>query len=434
VTKDEAQRRIWTFYDVVFIEMPFSPALATSRLSCQRGQLLTDYPQLILKTGRERSLLNGHPWLFSGAVAKTTGHPDAGDIVLACAAAGEPLALGFYHPRADIAFRMLTREVHIRVDGDFWRRRFRESAALRERVLPAGDNAWRLINAEGDGIPGLVVDCYGDYLVMGVGTVGVERRREEIVAALAAVSNPRGILERSEGPARRLEGLEERRETVWGEEPPAVIAIRENGLVFEVDVHDGQKTGFFLDQRDNRRQVEELSRGLTVLNCFSYTGAFSVSAVRGGARRVVSVDSSEAANEAARRHLMVNGFDAAAHPVIRSDVFRYLRNTEELFDFIILDPPAFAKNRRDVARAARGYKDINLQSFRRLAPGGILATFSCSNAVDEALFEKIVLGAARDAGRDLRLLRRFTAAPDHPTCLAHGEGRYLKGLLVSVLA
>ncbi len=394
---------------------------------------MPDYPQLILKTGRERSLLGGHPWLFSGAVAKTTGHPGAGDIVLACAAAGEPLALGFYHPRADIAFRMLAREVHARVDGDFWQGRFKEAVALRERILPAGDSACRLINAEGDGIPGLVVDRYGDYLVMVIGTAGVERRREEIVAALAAVVNPRGILERSEGPARRLEGLEDRRGTAWGEEPPAAVAIRENGLVFEVDVHGGQKTGFFLDQRDNRRQIEDLVRGRSVLNCFSYTGAFSVYAARGGAVRVVSVDSSEAANEAARRHLLANGFPLAAHPIVREDVFRYLRHTEELFDFIILDPPAFAKNRREVARAARGYKDINLQALKRLAPGGMLATFSCSNAIDAALFEKIVLGAARDAGKNLRLLRKLAAAPDHPTGLAHTEGSYLKGLLVSVL-
>ncbi len=394
---------------------------------------MPDYPQLILKAGRERSLLGGHPWLFSGAAARTTGHPGAGDVVLACAAAGEPLALGFYHPGADIAFRMLTREVHARIDGDFWQRRFKEAAALRERILPAGDNACRLINAEGDGIPGLVVDRYGDCLVMVVGTAGVERRREEIVAALAAAANPRGILERSEGPARRLEGLEDRRETVWGEEPPSAIAIRENGLVFEVDVRGGQKTGFFLDQRDNRRQIEDLVRGRSVLNCFSYTGAFSVYAARGGAARVVSVDSSEAANEAARRHLLANGFSPAAHPVIREDVFRYLRNTDEDFDFIILDPPAFAKNRREAPRAARGYKDINLQALKRLGPGGLLATFSCSNAVDETLFEKIVLGAARDAGKNLRLLRKLAAAPDHPTCLAHVEGRYLKGLLVSVL-
>jgi len=394
---------------------------------------LTDYPRIVLKTGRERSLLAGHPWLFSGAVGKVAGHPAPGDVVAALSSRDEPLGLGFYHPGTDIAFRFLTGDVAARVDGDFWEHRMRSAAVLRERNLPVGDNACRLVNAEGDGIPGLVVDRYGDYLVMAVGSAGVEKRREEIIGALAAAYAPRGILERSEGPARHLEGLADRQTTAWGETPPPSIAIRENGLAFEVNVHTGQKTGFFLDQRDYRRWIEKLSRGLTVLNCFSYTGAFSVYAARGGATRVVSVDTSETANEAARRHLQANGFSPAAHPVFREDVFRYLRNTEETFDLIILDPPAFAKSRRDVPHAARGYKDINLQALRRLKPGGLLATFSCSNGVDEVLFEKIVLGAARDAGKSLRLLRRFAAAADHPTVLAHSEGRYLKGLLVSVL-
>ena len=394
---------------------------------------MTDYPRIILKAGRERSLLAGHPWLFSGAVGKVTGHPAPGDVVAVLSSRDEPLCLGFYHPGTDIAFRFLTGDVAARVDGDFWENRMRSAAVLRERNLPAGDNACRLVNAEGDGIPGLVVDRYGDYLVMAVGSAGVEKRREEIIGALAAAYSPRGILERSEGPARHLEGLADRQTTAWGETPPSSIAIRENGLAFEVNVHTGQKTGFFLDQRDNRRWIEKLCRGLTVLNCFSYTGAFSIYAARGGATRVVSVDTSETANEAARRHLQTNGFSPAVHPVLREDVFRYLRNTEETFDLIILDPPAFAKSRRDVPHAARGYKDINLQALRRLAPGGLLATFSCSNGVDEVLFEKIVLGAARDAGKSLRLLRRFTAAADHPTVLAHSEGRYLKGLLVSVL-
>lgn len=394
---------------------------------------MTDYPRIVLKTGRERSLLAGHPWLFSGAVGKVAGHPAPGDVVVALSSRDEPLGLGFYHPGTDIAFRFLTGDVAARVDGDFWEHRMRSAAVLRERNLPVGDNACRLVNAEGDGIPGLVVDRYGDYLVMAVGSAGVEKRREEIIGALAAAYAPRGILERSEGPARHLEGLADRQTTAWGETPPPSIAIRENGLAFEVNVHTGQKTGFFLDQRDYRRWIEKLSRGLTVLNCFSYTGAFSVYAARGGATRVVSVDTSETANEAARRHLQANGFSPAAHPVFREDVFRYLRNTEETFDLIILDPPAFAKSRRDVPHAARGYKDINLQALRRLKPGGLLATFSCSNGVDEVLFEKIVLGAARDAGKSLRLLRRFAAAADHPTVLAHSEGRYLKGLLVSVL-
>ncbi len=397
------------------------------------GPSWSDYPRLVLKAGRERSLLNGHPWLFSGAMAGTAGHPEPGDVVLVTSSSGAPLALGFYNSRSDISFRMITRDIGARIDRDFWRERLRVAAALRRMVLPAADNACRLVNAEGDGIPGLVVDRYGDYLVMAVGTAGVEKSRGELIEALAAEYAPRGILERSEGGSRRREGLTDRQGVVWGEAPPPAVSIRENGLEFEVDILAGQKTGFFLDQRDNRRMIETLSRGLSVLNCFAYTGAFSVAAARGGARRVVSVDVSEAAGETTRRHLAANGFDPAGHPVIREDCFQYLRRTEEIFDLIILDPPAFAKSRREVSQAARGYKDINLQALRHLNPGGLLATFSCSNGVDEALFEKIVLGAARDAGKNLRLLRRLAAAPDHPTILAHGEGRYLKGLLVSVL-
>jgi len=394
---------------------------------------VTDYPQLVLKEGRERSLVGGHPWLFSGSVAKIKGRPDPGEIMLATTAEGQPLALGFYNPQSDIAFRMLTRDVAGPVDQEFWQRQLRDAAALRKRILPSDTTAFRMVNAEGDGMPGLVVDRYGDYLVMVVSTAGMERRREILIEAMVDEYRPLGILERSDGPARRLEGLADRNVWVWGEEALERISIRENGLSFETDILTGQKTGFFLDQRDNRRQIGLLSKGLSVLNCFSYTGAFSVYAARGGAKRVVSVDSSEPANVAARRHLEMNGFPADAHPVLREDVFQYLRKTEEFFDLIILDPPAFAKSRRDVQRAARGYKDINLQAFRRLAPGGILATFSCSNAIDEALFEKIVLGAARDAGKTLRLLKKLAAAPDHPTSLAHSEGRYLKGLIVNAL-
>jgi 23S rRNA (cytosine1962-C5)-methyltransferase len=393
-----------------------------------------DYPQLVLKGGRERSLVGGHPWLFSGAVAKIKGHPGPGEIVAATTAEGQPLALGFYNPQSDIAFRMLTRDVAATVDQEFWQRRLRNAATLRNRIVASDTTACRLVNAEGDGMPGLVVDRYGDYLVMVISTAGMEKRREELIEALVEEYRPLGILERSDGPARRLEGLADRTGSVWGEEAREGVSIRENGLTFEVDILAGQKTGFFLDQRDNRRQIGLLSHGLSVLNCFSYTGAFSVYAARGEAKRVVSVDASEPANVAARRHLEENGFSPEAHPVLRGDVFQYLRKAEESFDLIILDPPAFAKNRREVQHAARGYKDINLQAFRRLADGGMLATFSCSNAIDEALFEKIVLGAARDAGKTIRLLKKLAAAPDHPTSLAHSEGRYLKGLLVNALS
>jgi 23S rRNA (cytosine1962-C5)-methyltransferase len=393
----------------------------------------TLYPRLFLKPGREKALLNGHPWIFSGAVASVEGRPAPGDVVIAADASGRPLGLGFFNARSDIIFRLLTAAVDIRLDADFWRERLRFAVSLRRQTIPPETTACRLVNAEGDLMPGLIVDRYENDLVCSLATAGMERNRQFLLDGLQEICSPRGIYERSEGRARKLEGLEERSGWIYGEQGAGErIAIRENGLSFEVDVVSGQKTGFFLDQRPNREGVAGLSRGMTFLNCFSYTGAFSVYAARGGARRVVSVDVSEGANAMARFHLEKNGFPPDRHPVIRGDVFSWLRETEEVFDAIVLDPPAFAKSRKDIARSARGYKDINLQAMKHLREGGLLWTFSCSSFMDEALFQKVVLGAARDAGKSVQLLKILGPGPDHPTSLAHLEGRYLKGLLLRI--
>lgn len=392
------------------------------------------YPRIIIKPGREAVLLRGHPWLFSGAVASVEGNPEAGEIVLAADHSGLPLAIGFFNPFSEIAFRLLTADTTATVDHHFWRQRIRAAAALRQKVMPPQTTAYRLINAEGDRMPGLVVDRYGDYLVLSIGTAGVEKYRRTILDGLIEEIKPLGIYERSEGRARQLEGLEDQDHigTVYGGDIPDTVEITENNLRFEVDIVSGQKTGFFLDQRLNRELVEHLSYRATVLNCFSYSGAFSVYSARGGAKRVISLETSVQANELAKRNLEINGFSPDEHPIIRNDVFVYLRETDELFDLIILDPPAFARSKKDVARSARGYKDINLYAMRRLAEGGILATFSCSNHIDETLFTKIVLGAARDAGKTAQILGKLGTGPDHPTDLAHPEGRYLKGLLLAI--
>ncbi len=387
-----------------------------------------NYPRIILKKGRDASLRHGHPWLFSGAIASREGDPVPGDIVLAADAAGRPLALGFYN-RGDIAFRLITDDPESRVDAGFWRRRLEGALALRGRIVPPGTDAYRLVNAEGDAMPGLVVDCYGRYLVMTIGTAGMEQWRETMIGQLRELLNPDGIHERSEGRSRQIEGLADRIGPVAGQ-IPGNVEIVENGLRFEVDLVTGQKTGFFLDQRLNREIVGGLSGGAAVLNCFSYTGAFSVYAARGGATRVVSVEASVAANAIARRNLTRNGQSPEDHPVLTANCFDYLREEGDLFDLIILDPPAFAKSRRDVERSARGYKEINLQAARRLREGGLLATFSCSNPVDEGLFARIGRGALRDAGKRARVLRVLGPGPDHPFDLAHPEGRYLKGLLL----
>ncbi len=387
-----------------------------------------NYPRIILKKGRDVALRHGHPWLFSGAVASVEGKPGPGDIVLAADVAGRPLGLGFYST-GDIAFRLLTDDPATPIDTDFWRRRIERALALRRQVVPPDTDAFRLINAEGDGMPGLVCDVYGCCLVMTIGTAGMEKWRETVIGILLEILAPVGIHERSEGRSRQLEGLPDRIGTAAGV-IPELTEITENGLRFEVDLLTGQKTGFFLDQRINREIIGASCRAAAVLNCFSYTGAFSVYAARGGASQVVSVEASAAANEIACRNLVRNGFSPRQHPVLTANVFDYLRETEGTFDLIILDPPAFAKSRKDVDRSARGYKEINLQAARRLREGGFLATFSCSNPIDTALFEKIVLGAVRDAGRNAQLLRILGAGADHPVNLAHPEGRYLKGLLL----
>jgi 23S rRNA (cytosine1962-C5)-methyltransferase len=387
-----------------------------------------DYPRIILKKGRDLSLHRGHPWLFSGALASVEGKPAAGDIVLVADSAGQNLGIGYFCA-GDIAFRLLTDDPAARIDARFWQRRIERALALRRKIVPPETDAFRLINAEGDGMPGLVVDRYGDTLAMTIGTAGMEKWRETLIALLVEAVSPVGIYERSEGRSRRMEGLSDRIGTAAGT-IPEMVEIAENGLCFEVDLVAGQKTGFFLDQRPNREVVGELSREAVVLNCFSYSGAFSVYAAQGGANRVVSVETSAAANGIACRNLLRNSFSPDKHPVLTADAFDYLRETREVFDLIILDPPAFAKSRKDVARSVRGYKEINLQAARRLRDGGILATFSCSNPVDEALFEKIVLAAVRDAGKTAQVLRFLGAGPDHPVNLAHPEGRYLKGLLL----
>lgn len=389
------------------------------------------YPEMILKKGREAALLRGHPWVFSGAIAAIKGKPDAGDIVLAKDLSGKPLALGFFNPRTDIAFRILTRNCEEEINPYFWQNRLQAAGKLRQRIINEQTNAYRLINAEGDGFPGLIVDVYGSTLVLSIATAGMEKQKNHISDALISLLKPARIYEKSEGRSRSLEGLETRIGFVSGDNETGLVEILENGLKFEVDFASGQKTGFFLDQRINRKKIGALSHDANILNCFSYTGAFSVYCAEGGAKRVVSLDISKPACVTAKRNLQLNWFSTEDHPIIEADVFDYLRNTQECFDMIILDPPAFAKTKKDVAKAARGYKEINLQAIKHLVAGGILATFSCSNFIEEDLFCKIVLGAMRDAGADLQFVTGLAAGPDHPVLLGHPEGHYLKGLLLA---
>jgi 23S rRNA (cytosine1962-C5)-methyltransferase len=387
---------------------------------------------LVLKKGREKALRRRHPWIFSGAVEKAAGKP--GDTLEVRDAAGKVLALAAYSPKSQIRARVWTFDPAEAIDAGFFRARIQKALALRE-ALPAAKhtNALRLVNGESDGLPGLVVDRYADVLVAQFLAAGVERWRDPILDALGEFSACEAIFERSDAEVRKLEGLEPRVGFARGNRNATRCPIIEYGLNFRVDVEQGQKTGFFLDQRENRQRVRALAAGREVLDGFSYTGGFSIAALAGGAKRVTAVESSAPALEVAKENLAANPLDASRVEFVQADVFsklRELRDRNAKFDLIVLDPPKFAPSAAQVEKAARAYKDINLWALKLLAPGGLLATFSCSGGVSAELFQSIVAGAGLDAGADAKIIERFGAAADHPVALEFPEGEYLKGLLV----
>jgi 23S rRNA (cytosine1962-C5)-methyltransferase len=387
---------------------------------------------LVLKKGRDKSLRRRHPWLFSGAVEKGGG--TAGETLEVRDAAGKVLAHAAYSPKSQIRARVWTFDPAEAVDAGFFRSRIQKALVLRD-ALPAAKhtNALRLVNGESDGLPGLVVDRYADVLVAQFLAAGVERWRDTILDCLTEISGCEAIFERSDAEVRKLEGLEPRVGFARGNRNATRCPIIEYGLNFRVDVEQGQKTGFFLDQRENRQRVRALAAGREVLDGFSYTGGFSISALAGGAKHVTAIESSAPALEVAKENLAANPLDASRVAFVQADVFsrlRTLRDQNAKFDLIILDPPKFAPTAAQVKKAARAYKDINLWALKLLAPGGMLATFSCSGAVPPDLFQSIVAGAALDAGGDVKIIERFGAAADHPMALEFPEGEYLKGLLV----
>jgi len=392
--------------------------------------------KIILQPGRDRSVHLHHPWIFSSAVRTVEGSPRPGDTVDVVSASGEWLARAAYSPASRIVARVWTWLPDECVDDAFFARRVKAAIDLRRMVIPPAEtNAMRLVHAESDGLPGLVVDRYADVLVMQVLSAGVERWREVLAGALQTASEAGKVYERSDVDVRRLEGLPERSGPVLGGELDDALVVTENCLKFGVDVRAGQKTGFYLDQRRNRKRIGELANGKRVLNCFSYTGAFTVYALAGGAESVLSVDTSADALEQGRRNLALNHLPDERAEWLEGDVFhvlRTMRDRGDQYDLIILDPPKFAPTVAQAERAARGYKDINLLAFKLLSPGGILATFSCSGGVSAELFQKIVTGAAQDAGVDARLLEKMEQGPDHPVALNFPEGAYLKGLVCQV--
>jgi 23S rRNA (cytosine1962-C5)-methyltransferase len=387
-----------------------------------------------LKAGREKSLRRRHPWIFSGAVERVTEQPKAGDTVEVRDTSGKTWARAAYSPSSQIRARVWTFDPAEEVDAAFFRNRIMRALAVRES-LPAAkhSNALRLMHAESDGLPGLVVDRYADVLVAQFLAAGVERWRDPILDALAELTGCEAIYERSDAETRKLEGLEPRSGFVRGNRAASRCPIIEYGLNFRVDVEQGQKTGFFLDQRENRQRVRALAAGRDVLDGFCYTGGFAINALAGGAKRVLAIESSAPSLEVARENLAANAVDASKAEFVQADAFAHLRTLRDRgaqFDLAVLDPPKFAPTAAQAKNAARAYKDINLLALKLLRPGGLLATFSCSGGVDAALFQSIVAGAALDAGGEAKIVERFSASADHPVALEFPEGEYLKGLLV----
>jgi 23S rRNA (cytosine1962-C5)-methyltransferase len=392
--------------------------------------------QIILKKDREKSANNRHPWIFSGAIARIEGKPEDGDIVDVWNSKARFVARGVYNSKSQIQVRLLTWNPNDPIDEEFWRRRLSRAVSGRLALKQAPDtDAYRLIYSEADGVPGFIADLYGTWLVVQFLSMGAEKNRRMILDILVDLVEPQGIYERSDVEAREKEGLVPVAGPIWGEIPPDLIEIVENGHTFLVDVKLGHKTGFYLDQRENRQKATKYFAGKEVLNAFAYTGAFSVYAAHAGADRIVNVDTSERALQIAENNMLRNGFSGREDIYATADVFDILRayyDTKWKFDVVILDPPKFAHSKRHVEKATHGYKDINLLAMKLLKRGGVLISFSCSGAVSPDLFQKVLFGAAVDAGRTVQIIERLSQSSDHPILLTCPETEYLKGLVCRV--
>lgn len=390
-------------------------------------------PSVILKPGKEGVLQRHHPWIFAGAIKRSETGIQNGQTVAVFSSKGQWLASGAFSPHSQIRVRVWSFDPAEDISERFFLERLERAIKARAPLIAKGPlTACRMVNAESDGLPGLIVDLYGEYLVCQFLSSGVETWREVIVGHLYSLLPVKGIYERSDADVRRMEGLEPRTGGLAGQDPPERIEIREGELRFLVDVRRGHKTGFYLDQRDNRSAVPEFSKEAEVLNAFAYTGGFGLWALKGGASFVTHLDTSAESLEIAREHVELNGFDAGRVTYEQDDVFvrlRKYRDAGRQFHLIILDPPKFVTSAGQLASGSRGYKDINLLAFKLLRPGGVLFSFSCSGHVSPDLFQKILADAALDAGRDVRILRTLGHPSDHPIALNFPEGRYLKGFI-----
>lgn len=385
--------------------------------------------KVILKPGKDKPLRNRHHWIFSGAVQQLPEFKD-GECLAVYTADQELLGWGYFNRQAQIVGRMLS------FDDTPPQERINtlleNALSLRQEMVGSDTDAYRLVNGEGDLLPGLVIDKYRDVIVVQIGTAGMRQFRPQIVQWLVNKLHPNSIYEKSLLPSRKEEGLQDEQGALFGPIPTDIVEIRENGLRFGVSILHGQKTGFFLDHREMRQQVRELSKGKRVLNCFAYTGGFSVYSAAGEATKIDSVDISVAAIKMGERNMELNGLASDKHRFIAADVFEFLREQPLDYDLIVLDPPAFAKRQKDVVQACRGYKDINRLAMQKMPPGSLLLTSSCSYHVDEGLFQTVVFQAAVEAGRTVRIIGRHRMAVDHPVNICHPESDYLKSLLLYV--
>ncbi|HMI03424.1 MAG TPA: class I SAM-dependent rRNA methyltransferase [Pedobacter sp.] len=391
---------------------------------------------VILKKGKEKAAILRHPWIFSGALDKVKGEPENGEVVTVRSADKEFLAYAYYNDQSRVALRLLDWDENTTIDKTWYTQKLKNAIRSRSNVLSENTNTCRLVFSEADFLPGLIVDQYADFLSLQILSAGIEAVQEDIISILRQELNPKGIFDKSDAGARKHENLEPVQGLLWGETPPEFIEVRENGIRYHINIADGQKSGFYCDQRENRMILAEYTKDKRVLDCFCYSGGFTLNSLKKDAAHVTSVDSSALAIETLQHNLELNGFEKNKQESIQSDVNKQLRafkDSGQKFDVVVLDPPKYAPSRSALDRAARAYKDLNRLGMLLLEPGGILATFSCSGAVDMETFKQIIAWAALDAGREVQIIRQFCQPEDHPVRLSFSEGEYLKGLLLRVL-
>ena len=389
-----------------------------------------------LKKGKEKAVLQRHPWLFSGAVERVKGKPANGDIVRLLNDKGGFMAYGFYNAQSRVALRLLEWNESVEINEDWYRNRVAVAVASRRNILNDDNNTCRLIFSEADYLPGLIVDKYADYLAVQVLTSGIERMMPVIIDELQKLLSPAGIFDKSDATSRAHEGLETVNQVLAGNHPPEIVEVVENGIRYGINIAEGQKSGFYCDQRDNRHVVAVHAEGKRVLDCFCYTGGFTLNALKNKAASVTSVDSSALAIETLKNNIDLNRLDASKHTAIQSDVnkqLRALREDGQKFDIVVLDPPKYAPSRSALDKAMRAYKDLNRLGMLLLESGGLLATFSCSGAMDIDTFKQVLAWAALDAGKEVQFIYQFCQPEDHPVRASFPEGEYLKGLLCRVL-